>query len=487
MALAATNKLAGNHTTLVSYLERLLADWQKYQQAYRLLVRDQNAEMRADLAKRKAEQALVQARAELDMLKQLTQEVDQIGIEALLGQLQTLQARQTSLPEALHQAHEQRAKAEQTRDINREDYARALDTLKSAQQQGDTANSAFLILLNAYPLALAADGGGLDKQTSLATAQHLLVEPLEPEEEAYLARKKEMEPQQKIAENDLFQIFGEVIPLLHAYGPPFDEHGIIRCLNAERAAPSRLETPALQTESDDMLSNEAAGQTPEYNRWRLLLYYDAGLLLDTISSTVAVCHLASAEDATGQTDCFIESAGERILILPLRQLLAWKKLAPASQHIYLFENPQVFEVVVDTLSSASATGFRNETKPLPTLICTAGWPSLAALRLLRLLTESSPQVVLHSSGDVDLQGLRIAAPLLARYPNHCRLWCFDPPAYRAALHQQSASLDEHERAGLQRLPEEFTWLSAAMRENGRKADQEGILPLLLQSIQNAST
>jgi len=250
---------------------------------------------------------------------------------------------------------------------------------------------------------------------------------------------------------------------------------------------ARLENPALQTESEDMLSNEAGGQMPEYNRWRLMLYYDAGLLLDTISSTVAVFHLTYAEDEAGHADCFIESAGERILILPLRQLLAWKKLAPASQHIYLFENPQVFEVVVDTLSSASATGFRNEKKPLPTLICTAGWPSVAALRLLSLLTESSPEVVLHYSGDFDLQGLRIAAHLLARYPNHCRLWCFDTPAYLAALHQQSASLDEHERAGLQRLPEEFALLSAAMQENGKKAYQEGILPLLLQSIQNAST
>jgi uncharacterized protein (TIGR02679 family) len=247
---------------------------------------------------------------------------------------------------------------------------------------------------------------------------------------------------------------------------------------------ARLENPALQTEGEDVLSNESAGQTPEYNRWRLLLYYDARLLLDTISSTVAVFHLTYAEDAAGQPDHLVESAGERILILPLRQLLAWKKLVPTSQHIYLFENPQVFEVVVDTLSSASSG---NERKLLPTLICTAGWPSVAALRLLSLLTESSPEVVLHYSGDFDLQGLRIAAYLLTRYPQHCRLWCFDTPAYLAALHHQSASLDEHERVGLQRLPEEFAGLSVAMQENGKKAYQEGILPLLLQSIQNSST
>jgi uncharacterized protein (TIGR02679 family) len=252
---------------------------------------------------------------------------------------------------------------------------------------------------------------------------------------------------------------------------------------------ARLNNPAVQAasaaEKEDMLSNELARPSPALSHWRLLLYYDAGLLLDTISSTVAVFHLLSAEGATGHLDPLVESAGERILILPLRQLLAWKKLMPTSKDIYLFENPQVFEVVIDMLNSASATTSGNGRKQLPTLICTAGWPSAAALRLLSLLTTSSPEVVFHYSGDFDLQGLRIAAYLLARYPQHCRLWCFDPPAYLAALHHQGALLEEHERAGLESLPEEFAGLSAVMRENGKKAYQEGILPLLLQSIQDA--
>ena len=158
LALESTNKLAGAHTTLVSYVERLLADWQKYKQAHKQLEQDKSAEMRADLAKRKAEQAVAQARAELEMLRQLVQEVDQMGIEALLGQLQTLQARQNSLPEDLQKAREQRAKAEQTRDINREEYAKALDALKITQQQCDEANSYFLTLLDAYPVAVLADG-----------------------------------------------------------------------------------------------------------------------------------------------------------------------------------------------------------------------------------------------------------------------------------------------------------------------------------------
>ena len=161
--------------------------------------------------------------------------------------------------------------------------------------------------------------------------------------------------------------------------------------------------------------------------------------------------------------------------MPLRQLLAWKKLIPASKDVYLFENPQVFEVVIDTLKAASVPRSASDRKPLPTLICTAGWPSVAALRLLSLLTESSPEVVLHYSGDFDLQGLRIAAHLLARFPHHCRLWCFDPPAYLAALHHQGAPLKWMSAPGYTHLPEEFAPLAAAMRENGKKAYQEGIM------------
>jgi Putative exonuclease SbcCD, C subunit len=239
-ALESTNKLASAHTTLASYVERLLADWQKYRRACKQLDQDKSAEARADLAKRKAEQAVARARAELEMLQQLAREVDQVGVEALLGQLRTLQARENSLPEDLQKAREQRAKAEQTYDINREEYAKALDALKIAQQQCEDANAYFLTLLDAYPVATLADGKRAGMQTSREAAQNLLAEPLDPQEEAYLARKKELESQERNAENELFQLYSEVINLLHEYGPHFDEQGIIRFLNAERATPYEL-------------------------------------------------------------------------------------------------------------------------------------------------------------------------------------------------------------------------------------------------------
>ena len=234
--------------------------------------------------------------------------------------------------------------------------------------------------------------------------------------------------------------------------------------------------------ASDVLDQEI--HPTEQEHWRPLLYYEAGLLLDTVSSTVAVFHLRSAWNHTGQIDPLVEAAGARVLVLPLRQLLAWKKLLSVSKQIYLFENPQVFEVLIDTLlqESMSPEGQREK---LPTLVCTSGWPSVAAFRLLNLLTESAPETLLYYSGDFDIQGLRIAAHLLARYPKQCRLWHFDPASYLVALHSRGAALDANDLTGLQKLPPPFAELSMYMQQRGQKAYQEGLVQALLEDIQHS--
>jgi uncharacterized protein (TIGR02679 family) len=207
---------------------------------------------------------------------------------------------------------------------------------------------------------------------------------------------------------------------------------------------------------------------------RLLLYYDAGLVLDTISSTIAVYNLASASDFTGQPDAMIAHAQQRILILPLHQLLKWQTLMPASQDIYLFENPQVFEEVVDALQKS--------TSPHPTLLSTSGWPSAAAIRLLDTLLKTDPTLCYHYSGDFDVQGLRIAAHLQRRYPHNPLLWHFTPEAYLAALHERGGALSQGEIESLRSLPEAFAPLVAAMAERGMRAYQERVLPLLVGDV-----
>ncbi len=212
------------------------------------------------------------------------------------------------------------------------------------------------------------------------------------------------------------------------------------------------------------------------NRQIADIYAHAGLLVDTLSSNVAVFNLAAATYNDGTPDVLPQAAGERVLLLPLRQLLAWQSVASTTMDIYGFENPQVFEEVIAGLSRAPVK------RPLPTLICTAGWPSTAALLLLDLLMGQSPDHHFNYSGDFDLAGLKIAAYLIERYPEQCHLWRFDTNSYLQAIHSGGVVANAKELAGLQSLPGTFGPLVATMEEKGKWAYQEGIAHLLIEDI-----
>jgi len=235
------------------------------------------------------------------------------------------------------------------------------------------------------------------------------------------------------------------------------------------------------------------------------LFANAGLLVDTISSNVAVFNLAGAIYHNGILDPLPQAAGERVLLLPLRQLLEWQSAQPATADIYVFENPQVFEEVIAGLTRS------NSGKTLPTLVCTSGWPSTAAIMLLDQLlapqvSQQAPQQAprqgdhkgrpyyaspaqvqeaanqLYYSGDFDLAGLKIATYLVERYPGRCHLWRFDPESYVKALHDKGVPANSADLAALSNLPEIFAPLVAVMQEKGKWAYQEGITRLLLEDV-----
>ncbi|MEO6891635.1 MAG: TIGR02679 family protein [Ktedonobacteraceae bacterium] len=241
----------------------------------------------------------------------------------------------------------------------------------------------------------------------------------------------------------------------------------------------------------DLAQDEAAlpaATTPQDRAQALRLYAYARLLVDTLSSSVAVFNLASATYLSGLPDPLAEAAGIRVLLLPLRQVLAWQSAQPASNAIYIFENPQVFEEVIAGLSQDDNPGAyqahtSNGLAPtLPTLICTSGWPSAAALILLDLLIAQSPANRLHYSGDFDLAGLQIAASLLARYPGRYHPWHFDPDSYLLAIHAEGATASAADLAALATLPDVFAPLITIMQEQGRWAYQEGITHVLLEDV-----
>lgn len=240
--------------------------------------------------------------------------------------------------------------------------------------------------------------------------------------------------------------------------------------NSEMKPSSMLEVPLVGTPQASTLY---AG-TLHANTLRL--YSDVGLLVDTISSSVAVFNLTSATYTNGTPDPLLSAAGARVLLLPLRQVLEWQSAQPAQADIYLFENPQVFEEVIAGCSGSDTP------LSLPTLICTAGWPSVAALTLLDLLVAGAPNVTLRYSGDFDLKGLQIATYLLAHYPGRCRSWRFDSDAYAYALQNGGVPARENDLELLKTLPDIFASLVAKMQEQGKWAYQEGIVHLLLADV-----
>ncbi len=165
------------------------------------------------------------------------------------------------------------------------------------------------------------------------------------------------------------------------------------------------------------------------------------------------------------------------MLLPLRQIVAWQAIVPAQHRIYVCENPQVFEEVVEQQRGEEST-------LLPTLICTSGWPSAAALLLLDLLLAQSVDNILCYSGDFDIKGLQIAAYLMARYPERCHLWRFDGDAYTVALQHGGVVASSSELAMLNTLPTVFATLVSAMQERGMWAYQEGITQLLARDIES---
>jgi uncharacterized protein (TIGR02679 family) len=209
------------------------------------------------------------------------------------------------------------------------------------------------------------------------------------------------------------------------------------------------------------------------------LYSEAGLLLDTISSSVAVFNLSSAVYHNGVLDQLPLAAGERILLLPLRQLLEWQHVLPSRADIYVIENPQVFEEVISGLGPL---------QPAPTCVCTAGWPSRAALMLLDQLLAASTDNTLYYSGDFDLKGLQIAAYLMTRNPGRCYAWRFDPDSYTLAFQSKlgaditPAYATTSELDMLNTLPDIFAPLIAKMQEKRAWAYQEGITHLLIADI-----
>jgi uncharacterized protein (TIGR02679 family) len=202
---------------------------------------------------------------------------------------------------------------------------------------------------------------------------------------------------------------------------------------------------------------------------RRRLWASVGVDDDETSSTVLVLGLRPAvlgpltEAARRWADAGIP------LPIPLGALMReYWRLAPGAL-VRVCENPSVLHAASDRLGAAC-----------PTLACTEGNPSVAAIRLLEMLQDGGATV--HYHGDFGSGGIVIGNRMIAALG--ATPWRFGTVDYRAGVAQAAAS-------GVRCLPLKGTvpaawWdegLAPAMSEAGVEVEEELVLEALLGDLE----
>jgi uncharacterized protein (TIGR02679 family) len=217
---------------------------------------------------------------------------------------------------------------------------------------------------------------------------------------------------------------------------------------------------------------EAGLRLPLSAEDRESLFAMAGLAIDELSSTVHVVGLAG-------TNPLVAAAreGRHVVALPLRTLYAIRRGVQAHRDVvFAVENRSVMSILHRELADVSPERY-------PTLICTGGHLSLAALRLLDHLAAHGATV--RYSGDFDARGLMIAGALAARLGDSFEPWRMDGKAFAHALEGRLTSRriePGRPPAGARRR---FPELMRLIEARGA-AFQEGLSELLVADLRDWS-
>ena len=195
------------------------------------------------------------------------------------------------------------------------------------------------------------------------------------------------------------------------------------------------------------------------------LYYEYGILCDSISSSVTQVGVRLYTEEGEHPAYAVFRHRKEPNTLTLRNLAVLTAADSPSGKAYLVENQMVFSQLCD-----SAQFFHSP------LICTSGQPTVAVFRLLDMLINSGTE--LFYSGDFDGKGLSIASHLLKRYPKHLSLWHMSAEDYRLCCSDVALSKDSlNLLKSCVNPPLAFT--AEAIQRNGCDGYQE----LLLSALQ----
>ena len=162
-----------------------------------------------------------------------------------------------------------------------------------------------------------------------------------------------------------------------------------------------------------LLAFHSGTELPKGAEQRDSLYYENGILCDSISSLVSQVGLIlyKGEEEHPAHRAFRQA--HEICTLSLANLSRLTGARSPSGRAYIVENEMVFTQLCD-----QAAQFHSP------LVCTSGQPSVAALRLIDLLAAEG--TALFYSGDLDGKGLSIATQLCSRHPRLLRPWHMSP-------------------------------------------------------------
>lgn len=246
-----------------------------------------------------------------------------------------------------------------------------------------------------------------------------------------------------------------VLEQLPAQGEPLG-HFAARVTGSAHALDADRPLATLALGAARALTGEAEGSGAQ---WRRTVWASVGLLRDDLSSTVLTLGLAGDDrSATGRALAAWQRAGQPV-VLTLRQLVRDAPLL-RPELVSVCENPVVVAAAAEELGAAC--------RPL---VCTAGQPGAATMRLLRQLCEAGAELRYH--GDFDWGGVRIGNTVFDRLP--ARPWRFDAAAYRGAPAGRPLA---GEPVAARWDPE----LAPALRERGEAVEEELLLEPLLADL-----
>jgi uncharacterized protein (TIGR02679 family) len=220
---------------------------------------------------------------------------------------------------------------------------------------------------------------------------------------------------------------------------------------------ARLAPPELQATGVANAENRAA------------LYAEFNLVVDELSSTVAVFGLSGDHEVLGAA-----VQRQAVVVLPLLTVDELGALHVSGVRIYAVENPAVFMAITRELRARRLAR-------MPAVICTSGQLSVAARRLLG--SAIAQGATIWYSGDYDSHGCAIASGLHRQWPHAIVPWRWTPAD--VTLARATTPRAVRRDATLSPTPDDFANAITAVQSEiaaGGTAFQEGMIPALVDDV-----